>query len=266
MNSSGASMIMADDSVVKLLVALGRSDAKLSIVKADQEPPDVYYVQHGESHRRIVAEPRPRKHLVTTLDCFVASCNRYGAPDRSMIWIGDQGLTLTVDDSSDRRHRVALRFTHHAGFTMVAERKTIALDQRALINLLRNELSGCLDKPADLLSIVRTIRFNAKEDGSSELKTGKESIAHSTLTELYGGAVLPETVELNLPVYVLPTGLTTQRVRCSFDVNLSEQRFSLRPLPGEIEKALEETWIELHEALRVSLKHEWTLLVGREIE
>lgn len=72
--------------------------------------------------------------------------------------------------------------------------------QRELLWELRTTFAGCVD-PA-LLVVLRSLRFSKSESGSSQIETGRESIASDIKREVeLGGVAVPESFVVQCPAF-----------------------------------------------------------------
>lgn len=214
----------------------------------------------GDSRRMVVERPNAtslefvdvpaplRKHSIQSLPDFIAAVQHWG--QKGIVFHSHKSVVLVVDDA-DRRDVVTMKLNESTTFSFLRKVGERPMDHRTMIDVLRNQLYGHVSEA--LLVSVRKIEVANSGRTASEINPGRERGTKEFLHELAGADNLPEYVDVNTPVYS-DVGLRQSRmVRCSFEVRLPQMEFSLKPLPDELDIAVQEAQLQLHEALEAEL-------------
>lgn len=217
------------------LAKLGR-DTVPDVVKAEAEPQHVYYLRNTDgSLTRTVAEAKPVAHQADNLNTIADIANE---GEGAAVWVRPFAVTVTFATRSSAK--LELKSSDAlAQLTEWAKHKP-QLAQAALIAALRTTFAGTLGQHPDLLAVLRKVRFNLNQSTVGEVSHGKASLGKTIEGEVYGTAAIPETITLNIPVYVHPfLGAVRVDVVCAMDPDAATGQFRVIPLPGQIEAACE---------------------------
>lgn len=214
-----------------------------------KEPGHVFrYADAGTGvMQRIDKEPEPRAHGLTTLESFielaVAVKDQKHGPALPVIWLGEAGVELVIDDPT-RRDRATLPLETTPQFQTLEVLKAGVLKQADLVRVLRVSLAGCLPQGSGLLGLVRNLKFRNDAAGLGNLQHGRESMGKQIEAEVLGTDALPEEVTFHVRVFDLPECRVARPVTCALEIEPHTQTFRLTPLPLQLEEAME---AELHE-------------------
>jgi len=187
--------------------------------------------------------PSDRNHTVASLDALIAAAKRYG--QAGTLWHGTNSVVLLVDDG-DRRDRVTLPLQQSEHFARIGALGR-PLDQRAIIRLLRVDLSGAVSP--DLVTQFRKLDFKRRNDGSSVVNHGKESLGRAVEAEVMGVSELPERIFAAIQVYRTPGVEWSQQIALILDVNPTTEEFFLCPEPDALHRAVAEVQARIGESL-----------------
>lgn len=214
-------------------VAQDRRARKLDFLSNDRE---VVFEHAGEITKEAIP-PAPRKHNVAKVADLIDAANKWG--QNGTIWISDGRIVLVTDDEG-RRDMVTLSLIHTDVFKTVlklAEGST--MDQPTLIKLLRREFRTS-PQATTLLGCVRKLRFNRNESGYANVQVGNESMGRS-VENAVTGADVAFLEELTLPLNVYKFAGEPTSIAFTFDVDVANQKLSLKPLPDEVAFAIHAT-------------------------
>ena len=213
------------------------------LFKADAEPKDVYFIRQPDGTLvRHVAEPSPRNYTATSLPGLCDQVRHFaGGMEDVCIFIGDTAIRAVLGEAA-RRHSVVLPLACTEGYSLLQQAATelAELSQADLLWILRTSFRGNVH-PATLIPDIKQIKFRSSSNADTELGQGRASIGKSVMAEMVGaGGELPEEIQLVCPVYE-DLGDAELKLEYTFllalAVNLAEQEFTLKPLPGEINAA-----------------------------
>lgn len=150
-----------------------------------------------------------------------------------------QSSIVALLDEGDRTERLTFPLTKTSTWKRLTQLRdeTESLNQRDILDLLRRELDAVYT-PGNLITILRSLKFEANSEGTSEIQVGKASIGKSVQAKLTGADALPEDVVVNAPIWdnvFVDSIPRTADVRCAFDANTEDQTFFIRPKAGQIE-------------------------------
>lgn len=189
----------------------------------------------------VTLPPSPREYQAYTVAGLVeqAIYLRRGE-DTVTVFVGRDAVHAVVNERGERRDVVTLNLERSKAFTALLDDTLSNVGQRELIMAMRLLFPSRVT-PESLLPMVRTVKFTQSSDGTSQLQHGRESLGksvHAAVAGAEGG--WPEEAVLRCPVYQNVPGnlLEEASVRCVFDVEVQNARFTLKALPGECEQAL----------------------------
>lgn len=250
---------MIEEAIAKI-EQLATNRDNLRAFTVPQEPADVYFMEtispNGERHViRHVGEPKPRAYTAQTLTGLVeqikylytalAKGTELEVTDGEFAVFVHGGVVTLVADESARRHKVRLSLPFTEAYQALKRMvgAGFACDQRALLWAFRTVFAGEVG-PAGTIADFKQIRFKSRDDGSSDLKVGKESLGRDVEMEITaGGKELPETIQINATVYEgVPelAGVPGWKTRfdVAVDINMADKEFVLKVMPGVLELAM----------------------------
>lgn len=204
----------------------------------------LHYFVHGE---RVAVEipPPVRNHQVCTLEALLLAVEQYG--EHGALWHDQELITLITDDG-DRRDRVTLRLTLSDHWKIVAALGA-PLTQRDFVRLLRHDLFGHV--PSTLLPAVAKIEVATSSGQRNEINPGRERGSREFAVELATSGEIPEHFTAMVNVYANEGLRQLRPIICSLDYSLppAQVAFVVKPLPDQLELALQDAQRELHEYL-----------------
>ncbi len=204
--------------------------------------------------------PGAREHRVASIDDFIAAAKaaadgEWRADAAPIIWFADKQLVLVVDDA-DRHDLITTPLIQSPHYLTLSQYDAKAgepvkrISQKSFIELLKLTLRNCVVHGDELLKAVRGIKFQKTENGGANVGRGKESMDADVVAEVVGWADVPEEWQVTFPVYWNEGEReNVLSVLCHVDVDLDEQKFIFRPIPGEMDLALEKAKSMIRERL-----------------
>lgn len=239
---------------IELMLNTGRMLAP-KIVKAESEPPHVYYRQNIDvSLTKVYAEPIPRSHRAISLAAIIEKAK--DGLDAPEIWYSRHGVTLFID-GGDRRDRVMLELPLSEQILKLQEwaRLRPAMQQSHLIKELRITFRDSLSTAGQIVDILRKVRFNATQAADITIQHGKTSLGKALTAEVTATKDLPEYLKLWVPVFAVGAFRNIRGiVECALEPDPQSTTFQLIPLPGQIEAAVTAAEEDLGAQLREALK------------
>ena len=242
---------MLNAETLKFLLDVGKSQADM-IVRAPQEPPQVYYVRNATTGdlARHYAELPPQNVRAHTIGSLVAYLKDNLTTD-CRIWYDSKSITGEISRSAYSGGP----FLPYIGWccdTIVMEcvpsdqyvrlsqfqKSRPALSQAELIRDLRITFRDCLGSCGELVAILQRVRFNQSSTIETEISHGKSSLGKAITGEVTGLKILPEYITLNIPVFTNPSIRNVRYpVECALDPDAATGTFRVIPLPGQLEMA-----------------------------
>jgi hypothetical protein len=211
------------------------------ILECKQEPPGVYYLRQGDgSLHRVIADTQPVSHQADSLKTVVNFANRYA--ERAAIWIEEDKVTCLIDEKVGGNHvSIDLPFSEPFQFlqSVAKDWKSKPLTQAELVLHLRTTFYGCLSSSDDLLACARNVRFRTTAESSGAIDRGKASVGKSIEQAVSGTKEMPEATSFAIPLYSDKFGFTAV-VDVAIEINMTQERFYIIPIHGEIENAYQE--------------------------
>lgn len=206
---------------------------KAHIVSLPGSNPRQGWYEHNGTLVPYDIHPGVRCHRVDSVCDIIRAIARWGS-DASSVWICSQQVLLILDDA-DRRDRIAMPLLESATFTRLKKCQG-AIDQAALIRLLRVEFRNAVNQP-EVLTAVRKIRFRSLSAGETSIQHGNESLGQQVENEVSGAGDIPEVLAVETNVFSNPgEGEYLVTVGLDLEIDAKAQRFMLRPIPDEIER------------------------------
>ena len=184
------------------------------------------------------AAPHPREHDVKDVAAIADLAAAYigGVDINVVIWYSRDGIVMLFNDDT-RRDVATLTLEYSPQITSLqAMESQKAMNQAAIVRLLRVVFRDCLSQAGNLIDILRKIKFRKNEAGGSDIAQGKSSIGRSIQAELSGEGVIPDEVILDVPVFLGQPWRAS--VLCVLEADPANECFTLMPMAGAIEQAI----------------------------
>jgi hypothetical protein len=228
-------------------VRLGRDAEKVEIVDFDARRKLVRQGARLEFHDN---KPAPRTHLVETFDSFTDAVGKW-AEGTGVVWHSPGRVQLVVDDDGDRLDLVTVALTYSEPFKLL---KQIAatkhwLDHRDFVRMLRFDLPDCFHE--EFVRAVRAIDFTDNVNAGGSFQNGRDSFGKSVETAVNNLESFErfDRVVAKVRVYEQDGWFGERHVLCTFDIDPGPRKLMLRPLPGQIEQAIDDTHATIQAAL-----------------
>jgi hypothetical protein len=191
---------------------------------------------------------------VTCLKSFARAIAKYGDDDTT-IWVGEACVKAVFQELGDQ----------YIGYAKIAraEEEVLVLPTRSIprcvldvdLNPLFSERCYPKGDPQgafcrklsydfagatlshDLLTLVRTMRWQSEDHESLEVRQGGDSMGKSVRKEAVGHDKFPDYVTVSFSAFESPSVSVTVSVKCQFVVDVTSRTLGLIPLPGEINRA-----------------------------
>ena len=186
--------------------------------------------------------PALANHHVRSLEDLVAVVlafdEYYGEPSRWSVWHAPDQV-IGVFDNGDRRDVVRFRLTFAESFAALValECEKPVYIQSDFIHLLDVILG--VDKA--IIAPFRKLDWRTQIQASGEVAAGRDRMGKEITAEVAGVSALPNDLLIQTAVYrekgercLLPMG-----VRCVIRTHPANERIAIRPVPGEIDTAIE---------------------------
>jgi hypothetical protein len=90
--------------------------------------------------------------------------------------------------------------------------------------------------PEGLASRFRVLEFQRKNDGSSRLEHGRESLGKSVEAVVNNAENIPESFNISVPVFDLELS-TVEPITVSVDIDMAAGTIAIDVVPGQLEMA-----------------------------
>ena len=204
---------------------------------------------HNGEVREIAIEPDRRNHAILSLQSFMSLAESWG--EKASVWISDKKLCV-VKDSEDRRDRAVFELRYHPVYSTLRHfHEGQTFNQRDMVRLLFHDLRGCI--PDDLVFVFRSIEFNRRNDGSSNVNHGSESLGRGVEAKIQGIKDIPEMFNVQSPVFDHDGMRQRVPIRLTVQPNPHDETFRIQVYPGDLMTAGEASLQILEELLVSSL-------------
>lgn len=267
---SDTSLDLSDMTAVQAIAELAQGAAVASVLSVPGEAPGFAWIQDpGKDARRVTLEAHPRNYRAFSLAALCGQIDHFAASEVAggtdgvgavVAFIGRGRVSVVLDEGEKRLNRLAMDLPISKPFAFLCQlgASPTYFNQRDIVWKLRTEIGADNIKPEDLLGRLRTIKFSSASDGTSEVRTGRESMgAQVNRTVMSGGTDFPDECTLAVPVYAdvtIDENPIVQHIVCAIDIDVEKQTFLLKPMPGELERAQRETDEEIRAHIEATVK------------
>lgn len=237
-----------------------RAHNERKFVYEPREPEHIYFtVRPDGTVERCVADPAPRDYTARSIAGLCAQVTELikTMPDGPVcIFVGRENVVAVLGEL-DRRDRVTLPLRLTEPYKVLADGRALAgVKQNALLWILRSCFRNNVH-PLSFVPDIKQIKFRSNTDSQSDVGQGRQSIGKSVMAEMLGVAgELPEEIQLVCPVYEDlgdPELVTEFTCYCAVGINLADQEFTVKPMPGEVESGA------LKSGVKIAERIEWRL-------
>jgi hypothetical protein len=196
----------------------------------------IYFNPLREQMETFDLGPPHRDYQLHNVRDFADAINHFDDDGKAMVFVGDDECVCLLDEKADRRHCLRLPLLPSRPFKLLMglELTERSMRQRELVDMLRIHFGGHLT-PDNVLSRLRNLKINKKEDGTVNISTGGESFSRRLEAEISGdGEPLPDNFGISLQVFERYDAIST--VNCALSPNLADSTFKVVPLAGEVER------------------------------
>jgi len=214
---------------------------------AVNDPRVVHYQINGDV-KQFAVPPAVRDHRTLSLDDLVEYATASSeSSENGIVWHADNAVTLVVNNA-DRRDRVVFNLAlSREVLALIELEKTgrAGLTQTAFIRLLRITLG----QPADQVARFRKLAWTASEGNTANVRQAKESLDRSMMAEVSGTDGLPDQIDVVVPVYRQMGERARASITCAIEIDAPNQTLELMPLPGVIDRVIQDAQASIHERL-----------------
>ena len=182
--------------------------------------------------------------------CDYAANTSDAAPENAIILFNETTLDYVADRSNPKADQAQCDLIPTAEWTWLKSESVKPMTQAQFVRVMRITLRRCQPE-AQLLQILRALKFSASTDGGVELRQGKESMGKSIRAEVYSDLAIPEETTLNVRLW--ENHHAAFQIGCAIEVFPAEQTFKLTPYPGELARLVESGLTSLQSLFAESL-------------
>lgn len=194
----------------------------------------------------IALQAAPREHHVLSLQSLKDAFDRYGEGYTPSVWVDMDGVQIILDDenlrseentSDERKHSITLSVTPSPLFDALIQ---IPCDQKALVYFLRHTLHGAVVTPENFQLAVSSLRWQIVDTSVGQFGTLNSKMGKDITAEVTPGGELPLEVGVSfLPFPALEDEGIDEEVQvvCSVHVEPEKKTISVKPFPGQMERA-----------------------------
>lgn len=233
---------------LQLLISTGQAAQRPERIDVE-DPRRIYYTVQGTPQPFDVPAP-VRDSRLNSLADLIEACQELSGSTHAVVWHAPRGVVVILDDD-DRRDRLTFSLTFSEPFVRLSELAETpeALDQRGFVRLLRRDLG--VDAPT--VAPFRRLEWSTVKAAIGETAPGRDRLGRDIQAKVAGAAELPEDLLVTVPVYRECGERGEYAVRCAIDIEPLEERIYFRPLPGEIDTAIDLAQASIHDRLEAGL-------------
>lgn len=209
------------------------------------DPRELTYLMPNGTPVGVLTKPKPRNHVVGSLDAIIALANRLkDSADpvlgslSPVVWYSETKVVVVFDDAGHRLESAVFPLVFSDKFESVRGLKNASpRAHRDFIRFLRVSFADVIAAES-LADKLESIRFKDEQVTTGKVLRTGESLGRSITSEANAEAPIPSQVAFEIPVYKV-AGLRESSLFVNFvlDVNADEKTFRLVPFPDEIESA-----------------------------
>ncbi len=170
--------------------------------------------------------------------------------DKGAIVYHNEAYIKLLPSCDDTRESIVMRLPLHEQFQTL-QRLTSnphPVGQRQMVALLSHDLKGVLDD--EVLVSLRGMEFRRDTAGHAGIDHGKESLGQSVEAAVVSTHQdVPEFFTATVQVYAVDGLERRQCVRLHLEIDVEQEKFSLRALPGELTVAMQNAQSHLRDVL-----------------
>ena len=205
--------------------------------------------QVGGQIQTVDIPPNPRNHLVYCLDDLISFVEHHADPEGHItpaIWHHTDRVVAILDDD-DRRERCGFPLEFSEPFQRLRELDVGAhkFRQREFVRFL--DLILGVEKA--LVARFRRLDWRTQIAATGEVAPGRDRLGKEVNATVAGTAELPDDLLVNVPVYREKGETDPRVVRCRIETYPTDEVLTLRPVPGEIDAALDAAQMSIRQHL-----------------
>lgn len=214
-----------------------------------QNPRKIAFALNGDVDTMVVP-PDVRRSRVHSLDDLIQAAEQAWATD-PVIW-HDRCSVVVVLDNGDRRDTVVFELIQSRPFLLLDchSREIRQLDQRKFCRLLRYDLMV----DAALVAPFRRLEWVTGSKSLGETKPSHDRLGKEITASVTGTDELPEEITVNVPVYENVGERGPVSIVCSIETQPENNTIVLRPMPLEMQTAVDEVQQRIHDRLVLAVK------------
>lgn len=242
---------MLDESFIQAIQDACPEATKAEVIRLPAEAPHIYAIHNrrtGDLHIREAA-PTPRRDAALTLDGIAETVKHHIAnklsSDTPVVAVGESAVVFLPCQTGHRR--VTLTLKRSEQFRAIESNQLQSIEQKKLDWTLRTVFKDQIS-PEGFAYAIKQLKFSDDSKGTSTVSHGRESMGVSIEREVSGANEIAEEIILTIPVFEGVFWKGDQffaRIRCAVHIDAQERKFTIRPLSGEVSKALADAraWI-----------------------
>lgn len=201
----------------------------------------------GNLIERVALSPPVRRHYLRSLEDLIAMANWFAGteenPDESsckttydsVVWHDTNGVVIIIDDNV-RRDKATFPLDYSQPFLQLQylERDKPQMEQRQFIRCLRIDLG----MPNEVVAPFRKLNWAQSVAMKSHIGQAQESLGRAVDASVMGNENLPDEMVIPVPIYCAKGETRAYNVSCALEVDTTNQKLMLCPLPGELDDAI----------------------------
>lgn len=203
-----------------------------------------------------------RSHVVESVSevsSYVTNFGDNSDEPNPVVWFSEDGVVAILDDDTYRRDRVVRPLEQSPA--MVAIRSTDAMDQKALVRMLKTVWYDSLENVDELIRVISSLDFSSTSGGSSTVSGTRATIDRSIENEVRSQAgEIPERLIFNVRIFEDADLVVRRTIICALESEPGSPVFRVIPLAGQIRDALDSEMAHLRTILERDAK--WPVFWG----
>lgn len=223
--------------------------------------PRVAYITQGGQRERIELPPPPIDAKAKSIETLCKVVNDFAESDEDAVICSvwhTEGKIVGVLNDDERMHKVTMDLRVDPRFHAVRLiENNVSLTQADLRRWLIATIGKRSISTIGLIDAIKNVKFTSASDSNGTVDATSVGMGKSVMAKATGASELPESFVITTPVYIEVPSITVE-LEVLLDVDPIDQKFILRPAPGELQRAMQLVHAKIGEELTDILDENYT--------
>ncbi len=242
---------MVDRSLIEAINDLNEQSAVFSSHTVSGLP-RVAYITQGGQRERVELPPPPIDAKAKSIETLCKVVNDFAAAGHDGVMCSvwhTEGQIVGVLNDDERLHKVTMNLRVDPRFHAVkCIENNVSLNQADMRRWLIATIGKRSIATIGLIDAIKNVKFTSASDSNGTVDATSVGMGKSVMAKATGASELPDSFVITTPVYVEVPSITVD-MEILLDVDPLDQKFILRPAPGELQRAMHLVHAQIGEEL-----------------